>query len=196
MTWREVMVWFMCLYHQLISVMVTTVVTSPDPVGDTPVINPSIPPLLPPLCLSLKPALMSSQDLIITQPCAFCPSQVEPGVSFVWIVHTNERLQAKIWRNSVSWSGWWFGAVTLAGLSTATRSLSPGRTPITTQSGHCQTNPNTISTNRCQLAIINWATIISPLNRGRQATVRNVNKGFVLQICQENIIYSGWEGNV
>ena len=190
MTWREVMVWFMCLYHQLISVMVTTVVTSPDPVGDTIVINPTIPP---PSSLS-QPQTSSNVNSRSDHQLAMClvPSQVEPNMWLVWIVHTHDRLQARIWRNSVSWSEWWFGAVTLAGLSVATRSLSPRRTPITILSGHCQTNSNTISTNCCQLAIINWTTIISPLNRGRQEpqSNKNVNKGFVLQICQENIIYS------
>ena len=64
--------------------------------------------------------------------------------------------------------------------------------PIRILSGHWQTNSNTISTNRCQLTIINWTTIISPLPsqpwQASRSQRKNVNKGFVLQICQENII--------
>ena len=66
--------------------------------------------------------------------------------------------------------------------------------PIRILSGHCQTNSNTISTNRCQLTIINWDDnyLPSPLSTvaSKQKPKKNVNKGFVLQICQENIIVS------
>ena len=66
----------MCLYRQLISVMVTTVVTSPDPVGDTIVINPTIPP---PSSLS-QPQTSSNVNSRSDHQLAMClvPSQVEP----------------------------------------------------------------------------------------------------------------------
>ena len=70
----------MCLYHQLISVMVTTVVTSPDPPGDTPVINPTNPP--PPSKLS-EPQTRSNVESRSDHQPAMClvtdvPAQVEP----------------------------------------------------------------------------------------------------------------------
>ena len=62
--------WFMCLYHQLISVLVTTVVTlqpSPAPILSSPLLSSS---------------LQSTVQLLVL------------------IVHTNVSLRAKIWRNS------------------------------------------------------------------------------------------------
>ena len=96
--------WFMCLYHQLISVLVTTVVT----------LQPSPAPLLS------SPLLQSTVQLLVL------------------IVHTNDRLRAKIWRNSRDGSD----DVVLTYYCVITRRLN---CVMTLLAGHCQDNSDTIT---------------------------------------------------